>query len=151
MLDDTDWYTDWDERVPRWVYCLPCTAHTAYEYAKANGWTGTIAFGTSSAVSNFTVEKLARDSGLKFTGIELRACYDRDSNDIIQAIIVWRDRVPEKEDDRKEVGKMVTYLKERLGLDPAVEPTWLLYNFQYQMEMDGIDDIDKPQDLTKFT
>lgn len=151
MLDDTDWHTDWDERVPRWVYGLPCTAHAVYEYAREVGWTGTIAFGTSSSVANFAVEKLAKESGLKFIGVELRACYDRDSNDILQAIIVWRDSVPEEEEDRKEVGKMVIYFKEKLGLDRTLEPTWLLYNFQYQLEMDGIDDVEKPQTLTKFT
>lgn len=46
---------------------------------------------------------------------------------------------------------MVTYLKEKLGLDPGVQPTWLLYNFQYQLEMGRIDDVEKPQTLTIFT
>lgn len=151
MLDDTDWYTDWDVRVPRWVYYFPCPASVAYEYAKAHGWADTLAWGSSSIVANRTVEKLAESSGSKLVGVEMRACYDRELERIVQLIIVWRDNNPTEEEDRKEVGRMVTYLKKKLGLDAGVEPTWLLNYFQYQLEMGVIDDDEKPQTLTRLT
>lgn len=84
MLDATDWFTDWDVRVPRWVYYFPCPARVAYEHAKIHGWADTLAWGSSSVVANQTVEKLAKSSGSKLVGVEMRACYDRDLERIIQ-------------------------------------------------------------------
>lgn len=104
MLDDTDWYTDWDVRVPRWVYYFPCPASVAYEYAKTHGWADTLAWGSSSIVANRTVEKLAESSGSKLVGVEMRACYDRELERIVQLIIVGETTTQQKRKIGKKLG-----------------------------------------------
>lgn len=147
MDQETQWETDWDPNRPRWVYCLSSSI-ALVKHAEKKCWKFS---GSITYIAIDTLERLEKESGLKLTGLELLTCYDRDIEKIIPAIILWKDSVPEPDEYRKEVGKMVDYLKEQIGLDPDLEPKWCLLNYLYELQGGGIDDHEKPESLIKFT